>query len=81
MRQKDTDEKDYFDIEIKNENNRLKGPNVDQKKLKQIFLKNGLHLYDINEDKMNNLFTDKKIEAKLRKNKKDENFEKNYRIL
>ena len=81
MKQKDTDEKDYFDIEIKNENNRLKGPQVDQKKLKQIFLKNGLHLYDINEDKMNNLFTDKKIEAKLRKNKKDENFEKNYRNI
>ena len=81
MRQKDTDEKDYFNIEIKNENNRLKGPKVDQKKLKQIFLKNGLHLYDINEDKMNNLFTDKKIEAKLRKNKKDENFEKNYRNI
>lgn len=81
MRHKDTDEKDYFDIEIKNENNRLKGPMVDQKKLKQIFLKNGLHLYDINMDKMNNLFTDKKIGAKLRKNKKDENFEKNYRNI
>lgn len=75
---KDTDEKDYFDIEIKNENNK-KGPNVDQKKLKQIFLKNGLHLFDFNEDGMNNLFNDKKIEAKLRKNKRDENFDKNYR--
>ena len=42
-------------------------------------MKNGLHLYDLNEDGMNNLFKDKKIQAKLRKNKKDDNFDKNYR--
>ena len=74
---KEDNDKDYYNIEIKNDND--KGPLIDQKKLKQIFLKNGLHLYDFNEDGMNNLFYDKKFEAKLRKNKKDENFDRNYR--
>ena len=77
--QRDTSEKEYFNIEIKNVDNSNNEPIVDQKKLKQIFLKNGLHLYDFNDDGMNVLFKDKKIEAKLRKNKKDENFDKNYR--
>ncbi len=76
---RDNDEKEYFNIEIKNVDNSNNEPIVDQKKLKQIFLKNGLHLYDFNDDGMNALFKDKKIEAKLRKNKKDENFDKNYR--
>ena len=74
---KDNDEKEYFNIEINNID--INQNIVDQKKLKQIFLKNGLHLYDLNEDGMNNLFKDKKIQAKLRKNKKDDNFDKNYR--
>ena len=74
---KEDNDKDYYNIEIKNDND--KGPLIDQKKLKQIFLKNGLHLYDFNEDGMNDLFYDKKFEAKLRKNKKDENFDRNYR--
>ena len=74
---RDNDEKEYFNIEIKNDD--INQNIVDQKKLKQIFLKNGLHLYDVNEDGMNNLFKDKKIQAKLRKNKKDEKFDKNYR--
>ena len=76
---KDNDEKEYFNIEIENTNIHYKEPIIDQKKLKQIFLKNGLHVYDFNEDGMNILSKDKKIEAKLRKNKKDDNFDKNYR--
>ena len=76
---KDNDEKEYFNIEIENANIHYKEPLIDQKKLKQIFLKNGLHVYDFNEDGMNFLSKDKKIEAKLRKNKKDDNFDKNYR--
>ena len=79
MVKKDNDEKEYFNIEIENANILYKEPLIDQKKLKQIFLKNGLHIYDFNEDGMNILSKDKKIEAKLRKNKKDDNFDKNYR--
>ena len=79
IKEKENDEKDYYDIEIKKNDTNNKGPFVDQKKLKQIFLKNGLHLYDFNEDGMNDIFTDKKFEAKLRKNKEDVNFDKNYR--
>jgi hypothetical protein len=75
----DNDEKEYFDIEIKNDDIHNKEPLIDQKKLKHIFLKNGLHIYDFNDDGMNILSKDKKFEAKLRKNKKDENFDKNYR--
>ena len=52
---------------------------VDKKKLNQLFLKNGLHLYDFKDEGMNIASNDNnKFEAKLRKNKKDENFEKNY---
>ena len=77
---KDNDEKEYYDLEIKNnDNNNQKESLVDKKKLTQLFLKNGLHIYDFNEDGMNILSKDKKIEVKLRKNKKDENFDKNYR--
>ena len=79
FKKKDNDEKEYFHIEIKNDNVQCKEPLIDRKKLKQIFLKNGLHIYDFNDDGMNILSKDKKIEAKLRKNKKDENFDKNYR--
>ena len=77
--QKDKYDQEYYNIEIKNVDDSNKEPIVDQKKLKQIFLKNGLHLYDFNDDGMNMLFKNKKIEAKLRKNKKDDNFDKNYR--
>ena len=52
---------------------------MNEKKIKEIFYKNGLHIYDFNEDGMNILKRDKKMEAKLRKNKTDENFDKNYR--
>ena len=51
---------------------------IDKKYVNEIFYKNGLHLYDYNEDGMNGLFIDKKIEAKLRKNINDKNFDKNY---
>ena len=77
---KDNEEKEYFDLEIKNNDiNNQNGTLIDKKKLTQMFLKNGLHIYDFNEDGMNILSKDKKIEVKLRKNKKDENFDKNYR--
>ena len=76
---KDNDEKEYFDIEIKNNDTNQKESLIDKKKLTQLFLKNGLHIYDFNEDGMNIFSKDKKIEVKLRKNKKDENFDKNYR--
>ena len=74
-------ENDDFFIEIKNENNKTKKNNilVDKKKLKQIFLKNGLHIYNFNEGGTNILSGNEKFEAKLRKNKDDENFDKNYR--
>jgi hypothetical protein len=52
---------------------------MNEKKIKEIFCKNGLHIYDFNQDGMNILKRDKKMEAKLRKNKKDENFDRNYR--
>ena len=52
--------------------------NLDEKNIKEIFYKNGIHIYDINEDDMNILSIKKKMEAKLRKEKKDENFENNY---
>jgi len=74
-------ENDDFLIEIKNENNKTKKNNilVDKKKLKQIFLKNGLHIYNFNEGGANILSGNEKFEAKLRKNKEDENFDINYR--
>ena len=77
---RDNEEKEYFYIEIKNfEPLNKKASLNDEKKIKEIFYKNGLHIYDFNEDGMNLLSTEKKMEAKLRKNKKDENFDKNYR--
>ena len=78
---KNISENDDDDIEIKNENNDNKKNNiyVDKKKLKQIFLKNGLHIYNFNEDGVNVLSNKEKFKSKLRKNKNDENFDKNYR--
>lgn len=72
---------DDFYIEIKNENqeNRKSKIFVDKKKLKQIFLKNGLHIYNFDQIGNNILSNNEKFEAKLRKNNDDENFEKNYR--
>ena len=70
------DEKDYYDIEIKNMDSEQ---NIDDKKIKEIFYKNGLHMYDINNDGLNGLFREKKIEAKIRKDRNDEGFDKKYR--
>ena len=70
------DEKDYYDIEIKNIDS---DQNIDDKKIKEIFYKNGLHMYDMNNDGMNGLFGDKKIEAKLRKDRNDERFDKKFK--
>ena len=74
-------ENDDYYIEIKNENidNKKNNIFVDKKRLKQIFLKNGLHLYNFNDDGANILSINSKFEAKIRKNKEDENFDKNYR--
>ena len=77
--ERDDDEKEYYNIEIKNIDSLKTIPLVDKKKIKEIFYKNGLHVYDFNEDGMNILSRDKKMEAKLRKNKRDENFDRNYR--
>ena len=70
------DEKDYYDIEIKNIDSEQ---NIDDKKVKEIFYKNGLHMYDINNDGLNGFFREKKIEAKIRKDRNDEGFDKKYR--
>ena len=74
-------ENDDYYIEIKNDNNENSKNNiyVDKKKLTQIFLKNGLHIYNFNENGANILSNNSKFEAKLRKNKEDKNFDKNYR--
>ena len=71
---------DYY-IEIKNDNNENTKNKiyVDTKKLTQIFLKNGLHIYNFKEDGANILSNKAKFEAKLRRNNEDENFDKNYR--
>ena len=74
-------ENDDYYIEIKNDNNENTKNNiyVDKKKLTQIFLKNGLHIYNFKEDGANILSNKAKFEAKLRRNNEDENFDKNYR--
>ena len=70
-------EQEYFNLLITNSN---KGNFLlDEKQIKEIFYKNGLHAYDFNGDGMNGIFLDKKIKFKLRKNKNDENFDRNYR--
>ena len=78
---KNRSENDDYYIEIKNENidNKKSNIYVDKKRLKQIFLKNGLHLYNFNDDGANILSINSKFEAKIRKNKEDENFDKKYR--
>ena len=80
------DDKDYFTLEFQFQNNNdLKEldlssmDKLSQKNIKEIFYNNGLHIYNINEDKMNNLFTNKKLEAKLRKEKNNKNFDNNYK--
>lgn len=75
--EKINEEKEYFNLQIKYLNSLKNNP--DPKKIKDIFYKNGLHIYDFNEDGMNILSREKKLEAKLRKNKKDEDFDRNYR--
>ena len=74
------EEKEYYNIEIKNlEPLKIRDYLNDEKKIKEIFHKNGLYIYDFNHNGMNFLYNEKKMEAKLSKNKKDENFDKNYR--
>ena len=80
-KKKDQEGNDYYNIEIINniKEDKKNMIIVDKKKLNQLFLKNGLHLYDFKDEGMNIASNDNnKFEAKLRKNKKDENFEKNY---
>ena len=74
-------ESEEFDIEIKNDNKKTKADNilVDKTKLKKIFLINGLHIYNFNEEGTNILSNNQKFEAKLRKNINDKSFEKKYR--
>ena len=77
------DEKEYFNLEFKfSDKNLEENPSINDnnlKNIKEIFYKNGLHLYDLNEDGMNMLTREKKMAAKLRKSKDDINFEKNYK--
>ena len=76
---RDSEEQVIFNILIKNIEVDRNTLSIDDKKLKEIFYKNGLHLYDFNEDGLNDLFINKSIEAKLRKNKNDDNFDRNYK--
>ena len=81
---KNNEDKELYNIEFKinkkNQNEDLSTTDkMNIKNIKQIFHNNGLHIYDFNEDAMNMLSTEKKIEAKLRKNKGDINFDKNYK--
>ena len=75
----DNKEQQYFNILIQNNDLNNNDFSVDDQKIKEIFYKNGLHIYDFNEDGMNGLFIKKKMEAKLRKDKNDDNFDKNFR--
>ena len=79
------DEKEYFNLEFKIKNDISKNEayfnKIDKKNIKEIFYKNDLHIYDLNDDGMNRLSNDKIIKAKLRKNNKDANFEKNYKKI
>ena len=81
---KNIEDKEHYNLEFKykcknNEERNKINDNFNQKKLKEIFYNNGLHIYDFNEDGMNILSINKKMEAKLRKKKFDENFDKNYK--
>ena len=80
---KNKDEKKYHNLEFKIKNNKFNiepssSNKIDKKNIKEIFYKNGLHIYDLNEDNMNILSNDKRIKEKLRKNKGHINNEKNY---
>ena len=83
---KNKDEKKYHNLEFKIKNNK---PNtesspsnkINKKNIKEIFYKNGLHTYNLNEDNMNILSNDKRIKEKLRKNKEDINFKKYYKNI
>ena len=78
------EDKEHYILEFELKKENLKNDNkdltdkLDQKNIKEIFYKNGLHIYDINEDDMNILSIKKKMEAKLRVKKDDDNFENNY---
>ena len=78
------EDKEHYILEFELKKENLKNDNKDltdkleQKNIKEIFYKNGLHIYDINEDDMNILSIKKKMEAKLRVKKDDDNFENNY---
>ena len=63
--ERDNEEKEYFSIEIRNSDSIPNGVLASPKKVKEIFYKNGLHIYDFNEDGMNILSTKKKMEMKL----------------
>ena len=73
------EDQEYFNILLKNIQSDKTSFLLDEKKIKEIFYKNGLHIYDFNGDGMNGLFIHKKIEAKLRKDKDDINFDRNYK--
>ena len=75
-----TEEKEHYNLEFKLKNNDIKLlDNLTVKNIKEIFYRNGLHVYNINEDGTNILSIKKKMGAKLRKKINDENFEKNYK--
>ena len=74
------EDKEHYNLEFKLKNNDIKLlDNLTPKNIKEIFYRNGLHIYDINEDGMNIISIKKKMEAKLRKKINDENFENNYK--
>ena len=83
---KNIEDKEHYNLEFKykcknNEERNKINDNFNQKKLKEIFYNNGLHIYDFNEDGMNILSINKKMEAKLRKKKFDENFDKKIKTV
>ena len=69
------DDKELFNLEFKAKDTK---DNLNKKNIKEIFYNNGLHLYDINDDKMNDLILEKKLEAKLRKKIDNNDFESKY---
>ena len=74
------EDKEHYNLEFKLKNNDIKLlDNLTVKNIKEIFYRNGLHVYNINEDGTNILSIKKKMGAKLRKKINDENFENNYK--
>ena len=79
------EDKEHYNLEFSFQNKNIKDNDISlldslsKKNIKEIFYRNGLHIYDINEDDMNLLSIEKKMEAKLRKKRNDENFENNYK--